>query len=72
MKPKQPIGWFQQLSRLSIFKTHFVWGPVNSFLLLLGVGATLGVLAALGRTTAETAAAAGFSCLLYTSDAADE
>ena len=44
-----PGGLFRGLARLPMFQFHFVWGPVNSLLLLLGLGLTLGVLEVLGQ-----------------------
>jgi regulator of protease activity HflC (stomatin/prohibitin superfamily) len=34
----------RKLNELPIFKVHFAWGPLNSFLLLTGVGATTALL----------------------------
>ncbi len=58
-----PGRLFRGLSRLPMFQFHFVWGPVNSLLLLLGLGLTLLILDVLGRASEGSAAAAGFSAL---------
>jgi regulator of protease activity HflC (stomatin/prohibitin superfamily) len=60
------IDWrepFQRLAALPIFKSHFAWGPLNSFVLLAGIGATAAVLYWRGELSNDLAIAAGVAAI---------
>jgi regulator of protease activity HflC (stomatin/prohibitin superfamily) len=60
------IDWrepFQRLAALPIFKSHFAWGPLNSFVLLAGVGVTAAVLYRRGDLSNDLAIATGVAGL---------
>lgn len=52
-----------KLARLPIFKAHFAWNPLNSFVLLAGTGLTLGVMAARGPVDSRLAVAGGVAAI---------
>ena len=54
----------QLLSHLSLPKSHFAWGPVNSVVLLLGVGLTASLLSATGGLPDGVPIAIGMAAIL--------
>ena len=51
------------LRRLPVFEAHFGWGPLNSVLLLAGMGVAVGLEAARGRLSDDALLATGLAAL---------
>jgi len=59
-------GSFQKLAVLPIFKSHFGWGPINSFVLLAGVGVTAALVHRQGDLSNDLAVATGIAAIYLT------
>jgi regulator of protease activity HflC (stomatin/prohibitin superfamily) len=60
------IDWkepFQKLAALPIFKSHFGWGPLNAFVLLVGVGVTAALVHRQGDLSNDLAIATGVAAI---------
>jgi regulator of protease activity HflC (stomatin/prohibitin superfamily) len=53
----------RKLAELPIFKPHFGWGPLNSFVLLAGIGATAALLLGLGKLPDDVGVALGVAAI---------
>jgi regulator of protease activity HflC (stomatin/prohibitin superfamily) len=60
------VDWkepFRKLAALPIFKSHFGWGPLNSFVLLAGIAATAAVVYRQGDLSNDLAVATGIAAI---------
>jgi regulator of protease activity HflC (stomatin/prohibitin superfamily) len=62
-KLPDPTDFFRRLAALPIFKSHFTWGPLNSFVLLAGFGVTAALLYSQGNLPREIAVATSISAI---------
>ena len=63
---KRTFDWkepFQKLAALPIFRSHFAWGPLNAFVLLIGIGLTTALVDRQGNLSNDLAVATGVAAI---------
>lgn len=63
---KRAFDWrepFERLAALPIFRSHFAWGPLNAFVLLVGIGATAALVHRQGDLSSDLAVATGLAAI---------